>query len=118
MATNTKNYFMNLASAITGSDGFQMSSTEVTSSMVFIAIAFTYMLLYSYGAASLSYNYNVYVGNTGGIAWVYSILCFIFSSFYYPFYAIFLSPSLGKAPSSGQANITNVSQQGGKARRR
>ena len=118
MATNTKNYLMNVAAAITGRDGFQMSSTQVTASMVFLAFAFIYMILYSYGAASLSYNYNVYVGNTGGIVWVYSILCFIFSSFYYPFYAIFLSPALGKAPTSVQANITNVAQQGGKARRR
>lgn len=121
MATNTKNYLMNIAAAITGRDGFQMSSTEVTASMVFIAFVFIYMILYSYGAASLSYNYNMYVGNTGGIVWVYSLLCFIFSSFYYPFYAIFLSPALGKAPpnvNSGQANITNVSQQGGKGKRR
>jgi hypothetical protein len=49
---------------------------------------------------------------------VYTILSFIFSSLYYPFYAIFLSPALGRAPNSGQSNITNVSQQGGKGRRR
>lgn len=121
MATSTKNYLMNVAAAITGRDGFQMSSSEVTTSMVIFAFAFMYMVLYSYGAASLSYNYNMYVGNSGGIVWVYSILCFIFSSFYYPFYAIFLSPALGKAPpnaTNAQANITNVSQQGGKGKRR
>ena len=117
MATNnTKNYLVNVAAAITGRDGFQMSSTEVTASMVFLGVAFIYMVMYAYGAASLSYNYNVYVGNTGGIVWVYTILSFIFSSLYYPFYAVFLSPPLGRAPNSG--NITNVSQQGGKGRRR
>ena len=109
---------MNVAAAITGRDGFQMSSTQVTASMVFIGLVFLYMFMYAYGAASLSYNYNVYVGNTGGIVWVYTILSFMFSGLYYPFYAIFLSPALGRAPNSGQANITNVSQQGGKSRKR
>ena len=119
MATdNNKNYLMNIAAAITGRDGFQMSSTQVTASMIFIGLTLLYMVMYAYGAASLSYNYNVYVGNTGGIVWVYTILSFMFSSLYYPFYAIFLSPALGKAPTSGQSNITNVSQQGGKGRRR
>jgi hypothetical protein len=118
MATNTKNYLVNVAAAITGRDGFQMSSTEITASMTVLALAFIYMVLYAYGAASLSYNYNLYVGNTGGIVWVYTILSFIFSSLYYPFYAVFLSPALGRAPNSGQANMANMSQQGGKARKR
>jgi hypothetical protein len=119
MATNTKNYLVNVAAAITGRDGFQMTSTEVTASMTVLVLAFLYMVLYAYGAASLSYNYNLYVGNTGGIVWVYTILSFIFSSLYYPFYAVFLSPALGRAPNAGNAaNMANVSQQGGKARRR
>jgi hypothetical protein len=117
MATNTKNYLINVAAAITGRDGFQMSSTEVSASMTVFAFVLIYMVLYSYGAASLSYNYNVYVGNTGAIVWVYTILSFLFSSFYYPFYAIFLSPSLGRAPNAG-ANVSNIPQQGGKARKR
>jgi hypothetical protein len=118
MTTNTKNYLINVAAAITGRDGFQMSSTQVTASMTVFAFVLVYTILYAYGAASLSYNYNMYVGNTGGIVWVYAILSFIFSSVYYPFYAIFLSPSLGKAPTSTNAPITNISQQGGKSKRR
>ena len=117
MATNTKNYLINVAAAITGRDGFQMTSTEVTASMTVLVLAFIYMILYAYGAASLSYNYNVYVGNTGGIVWVYTILSFIFSSLYYPFYAVFLSPALGRAPNA-QANMMNMSQQGGKSKKR
>ena len=114
MTTNTKNYLVNVAAAITGRDGFQMSSTEVSASMTFFAFILIYMILYSYGAASLSYNYNMYEGNTGAIVWVYTILAFLFSSFYYPFYAIFLSPALGRAANA----VANVAQQGGKARKR
>jgi len=47
--------------------------------------------LTSYGAARLSYNYNIYTHNQGAaLAW--SVLCFFFPALYYPFYAIFLDP--------------------------
>lgn len=47
---------------------------------------------YGYGAAKLSWHYNIFVGNGSGSAYLWSIVCFFFSSFYYPFYALFLNP--------------------------
>lgn len=49
-------------------------------------------LLFPYGAAKLSWNYNIYVGNTTGAATVNSIMAYFFASFYYPMYALFLNP--------------------------
>lgn len=49
-------------------------------------------LLYPYGAAKLSWNYNIYVGNTTGATTVNSIMAFLFANLYYPFYAIMLNP--------------------------
>lgn len=49
-------------------------------------------ILISFGAARQSYCYNIYIGNTDGVAILFSILCFFFPHFYYPFYALFLNP--------------------------
>jgi uncharacterized protein YacL len=49
--------------------------------------------LYSYGAAKLSYTYNMSINN-GSMVYVWSILCFFFASIYYPYYAFFLNPVL------------------------
>ena len=57
-----------------------------------ILLIMTFGFLYSYGAAKLSWNYNIYVGNSSGAAFVNSILAFMFSTYYYPMYALLLSP--------------------------
>ena len=57
-----------------------------------ILLIMTFGFLYSYGAAKLSWNYNIHVGNSSGAAFVNSILAFIFSTYYYPMYALLLSP--------------------------
>jgi hypothetical protein len=61
---------------------------------IFFTILFLilYGFLNAYGAASLSYCYNLSIGNDSGVAFFYSIMCFFFSPVYYPFYAIFLNP--------------------------
>ena len=46
--------------------------------------------VYSYGAAKLSYAYNTSVGSSSTFLW--SILAFFFSGFYYPYYAFFVNP--------------------------
>ena len=53
--------------------------------------------IYSYGAAKLSYAYNTSLGSSNAFLW--SILAFFFSGFYYPFYAFFVNP-VGAAPAS------------------
>jgi len=56
------------------------------STLFVIIAAFTISL----GSARLSYCYNISIGNSGGVAFLFSILCFIFPFPYIPFYAFFL----------------------------
>jgi uncharacterized membrane protein len=56
--------------------------------VVYVIIAF----IWSYGAAKLSWGYNYYIGNGWGTSFTFSFLAFMFSEFYYPFYAYFLNP--------------------------
>jgi len=49
-----------------------------------------FSFVYSYGAAKLSYAYNTSVGSSSTFLW--SILAFFFSGFYYPYYAYFVNP--------------------------
>ena len=58
-----------------------------------IFVAALLAFLYSYGAAKLSYTYNMSINN-GSMVYVWSILCFFFASIYYPYYALFLNPML------------------------
>ena len=62
------------------------------SAILFILLNVVFVIMFSYGAARLSYCYNKYTGATDGTAFFFAIICFLFSSFYYPYYAIFLSP--------------------------
>ena len=50
------------------------------------------LIAISFGAARQSYCYNIFIGNSESTAIGFSILCFFFAQFYYPFYAIFLNP--------------------------
>ena len=65
--------------------------------------------LYSYGAAKLSYAYNTSVGSSSTFLW--SILAFFFSGFYYPYYAYFVNP-VGASPASTLPSLV-----GGKRRK-
>lgn len=48
-------------------------------------------IVYCYGAAKLSYDYNIYTNNSG-YALIWAIVCYFFAFIYYPYYAIFLNP--------------------------
>lgn len=65
---------------------------------LYILVMMLVGLLVAFGAARQSYCYNIYIGNTEGVAILFAILCFFFPHFYYPFYALFLNPvcDLGK----------------------
>lgn len=53
------------------------------------------LIISSYGAARLSYYYNMSTGNSGwAIFW--SVLAFLFSDTYYPYYSFFLNPLSAK----------------------
>lgn len=91
------NYVLNVAAAITGKhEGFSPQHPEAGELMKYsitvIVIYLVFIFLFSYGAAKLSYAYNVSIGTSSGMTLLYSILSFLFSSFYYPYYAIMLNP--------------------------
>jgi hypothetical protein len=52
---------------------------------------FVFGIIYCYGAAKLSYNYNMSIGN-GGSAFMWAFICYFFAAIYYPYYAIVLNP--------------------------
>ena len=103
-------YGSNVANKVLGVEGFTEDSSGnvvihthrmnryidiiAISSLLGLAIA----LIAAVGAARQSYCYNIYIGNTDGVAILFAILCFFFPQFYYPFYAILLNPvcDLGK----------------------
>jgi uncharacterized membrane protein (DUF485 family) len=95
-------YITNIAAAITGKQGFKNEVSDEDSdslyaqSVIFIVIYLGLLLISAFGAARLSYNYNLFIGNTSGTALAFSILNFVFSCFYYPYYALFLDPLAGK----------------------
>ena len=67
--------------------GASMGIAAILMFLITILLSF----LYSYGAAKLSWHYNMYMGNSGS-AFIWSLISFFFSGFYYPYYALFLDP--------------------------
>jgi len=94
-----QNYVTNVAAAVSGHEGFSGSNADgaqlLAASLVIILFYLAYIVLFSAGAASLSYNYNLSIGTSGSMTVVYAILSFMFSALYYPYYAFFLSPVKG-----------------------
>jgi hypothetical protein len=66
----------------------KLSSDVIAILVVVLAIA----IFYTFGAVSLSWNYNNYVGSSFGSKIIFAILVFLFPSMYYPVYAWFLNP--------------------------
>ena len=62
-----------------------------------IIICIIYGFLIAYGAANLSYCYNLSLGNGSDVAFFYSVICFFFPTFYYPYYSLFLNPLCASA---------------------
>ena len=55
-----------------------------------------FSLISGYGAARLSYFYNMNTGNSGW-ALFWSVLAFLFADIYYPMYSFFLNPLSAKS---------------------
>jgi hypothetical protein len=89
--SNRGNYLTNIAvGALAGRDGFAGNGVEA-SRLYGSSINLLFVIIFSAGAAYLSYNYNVAIGTSGGMTVVYGILSFMFSYFYYPYYALVLA---------------------------
>ena len=71
------------------------SLVYMTGSSLIVSSAIAILgLVYCYGAARLSYTYNMYIQNTG-YAFLWALICFFFPYMYYPYYAIMLNPVAG-----------------------
>ena len=79
-------------------ESFDGSSSSNSSGgiIIILLILVIWIIIYAYGAARLSYFYNMNNGNSGS-ALSYSILAFLFADFYYPIYSYFLNPQSAKA---------------------
>lgn len=72
---------------------FETNETELNNYYYTALIIYMIVLLVvAFGAAKLSYNYNTFIGTSGSLSIFYSIIAFLFSEFYYPFYAYFINP--------------------------
>ena len=77
--------------------------SEATITLIVIVYIFL-QFMFSVGAAVQSYIYNRIIGTGDVLTVIYMILCFFFSSFYYPFYTFVLG---GGAPTA-QRNYNQV----------
>lgn len=83
-------YLQNLVNAVQGkrSEGFQDVPNGSPLAGIGILVAFIFItlpyILFGYGASKLSWCLNHSYG--------WSILCFFFPGFYYPYYSLFLNP--------------------------
>ena len=68
------------------------SNNDYIIAYVILVIYISLIVIYSYGAAKLSFSYSTYTGSTWGSSLFYSIVAFVFSEFYYPFYSYALNP--------------------------
>jgi hypothetical protein len=70
------------------------TTNGMSANLVISGSVITLILLFAvaYGAARLSYCYNIHVGNGAMAATAWSILAFFFNAIYYPFYGLFLNP--------------------------
>jgi len=92
-----------VANAIMGDNSFKDAETQDSiydTSIFIIALYMIFIIAFSVGAAILSYNYNCFIGTSSSLTVFYTILAFLFSSVYYPYYAIFLDP-VGKKIQKG-----------------
>jgi hypothetical protein len=102
-------YTNNVLGAIVGkSEGFYDDKKESVSyssvgayAGIGVLLFFIFIIANLYGAARLSWCYNTFYGTTGFARFFWSLLCFFFSGFYYPFYAIFLDPVCGRVAQVG-----------------
>ncbi len=102
-----KQYALNMVHVIRGEEEFVGTSTAPAegalgmgiTAMIFIIIIGFFVC---YGAARLSWCYNTLYGASGVAKVIYSLLCFVFPYYYYPFYALFLNPVCGKAQVGGR----------------
>lgn len=72
-------------------DGFEGETAMLGPTFLLVVVGvLLFVLLYSVGAAKLSWCYNSSVGTGTALKFIYAAVAFWFSGFYYPFYAFFV----------------------------
>jgi hypothetical protein len=73
-------------------DGFEGEEVAMFGPSFFLIVigVLLFVVLYSVGAAKLSWCYNSSVGTGTALKLIYAAVAFWFSGFYYPFYAFFV----------------------------
>jgi hypothetical protein len=99
MIQGFKSYVSDVTNAVQGKEPFADQSGQPDSSgfaiigiLFYVLIMIVFGVAYSYGAARISYCYNIYLGESSGTATMWSILAFLFAGYYYPMYGLFLAP--------------------------
>jgi len=96
-----KQYALNMVHVLRGEEEFVGTSTVPAERTLGMGIGIIVIILViaffvCYGAARLSWCYNTFYGVSGVPKVIYSLLCFFFPYYYYPFYALFLDPVCGR----------------------
>jgi len=76
------------------SDGFEDAAPPPpTGLVIFVSICvLVIIILNCFSAARVSYCYNIFNGETPGIALLWAVLCWFFPYYYHIFYGVFLNP--------------------------
>ncbi len=86
-------------------DGFEGENAMFGPTFIVIVIGvLLFVLLYSAGAAKLSWCYNSSVGTGTALKFIYAAVAFWFSQFYYPFYAFFVDDNCQVSTIAGNSN--------------
>jgi hypothetical protein len=94
MNTLTSN-LQNILDTVKGKKPLKEAFEDMTIDTNTLSVTILTIILFfisGYGAARLSYCYNIHIGNSMGAAYGWSFLAFIFNAFYYPIYGVFLNP--------------------------
>jgi len=112
ITNEVSNYVKKLSNAIQGKESFADDSSVpvpnisvgttpnlsvapsvgIAGVLFYVLLLVIFFCLYAYGAARLSYCYNIYNGSDSMTATLWSILSFFFAGWYYPIYGVFLNP--------------------------
>ncbi len=85
-----------------------------TIGIIIFVLFLIFCILYSVGAGRLSYCYSRSAGWSVGGSFLWSVLSFLFSNFYYPYYAFFNAPPCVKP--AAPYSTTMASFTGGRRR--
>jgi len=105
-------YVMTVVHAIQAKEPFDNQNTAHTATAASVVgvgiftlvIVLLFGFLMCFGAAKLSWCYNIFYGASTSTAFLWSALCFLNPTLYYSFYALFLDPVCGRRAKPNSKN--------------